>query len=141
MKCGTILRAGDALLLGTDLEKSVGDPSWLMTIHWGHCGVRFEFAGADQSGAWRRISIWDISGMWRAKFEERRIEMHLRSTAGRAWKYQGRDARSLEEGETFWTESSHKYRTRSGGDGGAQGLSLRSAVGGSGVAVRAEFAY
>jgi L-histidine Nalpha-methyltransferase len=107
-----ILRRGDALLLGTDLEKSV-ELQWL--AYNDPAGVTAAFnlnllarinreLGADfDLGSFRHEARWNSV--------ERRIEMHLRSTCQQAVKIPAAGLRiMLEEDETIWTESSHKYK-------------------------------
>ena len=71
---------------------------------------------------------------------ERRIEMHLRSTAWQRVTIRKAGFRfHLREGETIWTESSHKYDPAgSDPDGRAHRISLRAAVVRHRMAVRAE---
>jgi L-histidine Nalpha-methyltransferase len=107
-----ILRPGDALLLGTDLEKSV-ELQWL--AYNDPAGVTAAFnlnllarinreLGADFDLAnFRHEARWNSA--------ERRIEMHLRSTRQQVVKIPAAGLRiMLEEDETIWTESSHKYK-------------------------------
>jgi L-histidine N-alpha-methyltransferase len=107
-----ILRPGDALLLGTDLEKSV-ELQWL--AYNDPAGVTAAFnlnllarmnreLGADfDLGSFRHEARWNSV--------ERRIEMHLRSTCQQTAKIPAAGLHiMLEEDETIWTESSHKYK-------------------------------
>jgi L-histidine N-alpha-methyltransferase len=107
-----ILRPGDALLLGTDLEKSV-ELQWL--AYNDPAGVTAAFnlnllarinreLGADfDLGSFRHEARWNTV--------ERRIEMHLRSTCQQTVKIPAAGLRiMLDEDETIWTESSHKYK-------------------------------
>jgi L-histidine N-alpha-methyltransferase len=107
-----ILRPGDALLLGTDLEKSV-ELQWL--AYNDPAGVTAAFnlnllarinreLGADfDLGSFRHEARWNSV--------ERRIEMHLRSTRQQTVKIPAAGLRiMLDEDETIWTESSHKYK-------------------------------
>jgi dimethylhistidine N-methyltransferase len=107
-----ILRPGDALLLGTDLEKSV-ELQWL--AYNDPAGVTAAFnlnllarinreLGADfDLGSFRHEARWNSV--------ERRIEMHLRSTCQQTVKIPAAGLRiMLDEDETIWTESSHKYK-------------------------------
>jgi L-histidine N-alpha-methyltransferase len=106
-----ILRKGDALLLGTDLEKRVEDQllayddpagvtaafnlNLLARINR-DLGGDFDLAGFRHEARWNAI--------------ERRIEMHLRSTSRQRVEIPAAGLRvSLDEDETIWTESSHKY--------------------------------
>jgi L-histidine N-alpha-methyltransferase len=106
------LQPGDALLLGTDLEKSVEDQ---LLAYDDPAGVTAAFnlnllarinrelrANFDLS-CFRHQACWNS--------EERRIEMHLRSTRRqRVEVFAAGLGVMLDEGETIWTESSHKYR-------------------------------
>jgi len=105
------LRADDALLLATDLEKPV---SQLLLAYDDPAGVTAAFnknllsrmnreLGADfDLSRFEHVVRWDES--------ERRVEMHLRSTDWqRVTIHQARFRLYLREGETIWTESSHKY--------------------------------
>jgi dimethylhistidine N-methyltransferase len=107
-----ILQPGDALLLGTDLEKSI-ELQWL--AYNDPAGVTAAFnlnllarinreLGADfDLGSFRHEARWNSV--------ERRIEMHLRSTCQQTVKIPAAGLRiMLDEGETIWTESSHKYK-------------------------------
>ncbi len=71
---------------------------------------------------------------------ERRVEMHLRSSEWQRICIRKAGFRFyMREGETIWTESSHKYDSaRSGADGRTDWLSLRFAVDRLGVAFGAE---
>src|SRR6202171_366628 len=106
-----ILQAGDALLLGTDLEKDVATQ---LLAYSDPVGVTAAFnlnllgrinreLGADFD-----LSCFRHEARW--NYEERRIEMHLRSTRRQCVKIPAANLRvMLNEGETIWTESSHKY--------------------------------
>lgn len=107
-----ILQEGDALLLGTDLEKSVEDH---LLAYDDPAGVTAAFdlnilarinreLGADfELACFRHEARWNTA--------ERRIEMHLRSTRRQRIEIPAAGLRvSLDEEETIWTESSHKYR-------------------------------
>jgi len=106
------LQPGDALLLGTDLEKSV-EPQLL--AYDDPAGVTAAFnlnllarmnreLGADFDLSCFRHEAW-----WNNA--ERRIEMHLRSTRRQIVHVPAASLRlMLDEDETIWTESSHKYR-------------------------------
>jgi L-histidine Nalpha-methyltransferase len=107
----SILGAGDALLLATDLEKPIPQ---LLTAYDDPAGVTAAFnknilarlnreLGADFDLAqFEHVSRYDTA--------ERRVEMHLRS---KAWQRVTINAAGfrfyMREGETIWTESSHKY--------------------------------
>lgn len=106
-----ILRPGDSLLLATDLEKPVAQ---LLVAYDDPAGVTAAFnknllarmnreLGADfDLSRFEHVVRWDAS--------ERRVEMHLRSTAWQRVTIRNAGFRFyLREGETIWTESSHKY--------------------------------
>jgi dimethylhistidine N-methyltransferase len=107
-----ILQKGDALLLGTDLEKDV---DMQLRAYDDAAGVTAAFnlnllarinreLGAD-------FELRDFQHEARWNEDERRIEMHLRSTRRQSVKIPAANLRfMLNEGETIWTESSHKYQ-------------------------------
>ncbi len=107
-----ILNEGDALLLGTDLEKNIeeqtlayDDPAGVTAAFNMNLLARInrELRGNFDLSCFRHEARWNSV--------ERRMEMHLRST--RRQRVEVRAAglsMSLDEGETIWTESSHKYR-------------------------------
>jgi L-histidine Nalpha-methyltransferase len=107
-----ILQVGDALLLGTDLEKDVetqllayDDPAGVTAAFNLNLLARINRElGADFNLAqFRHEARWND--------EERRIEMHLRSMCRQVVTIPAAGLRILlNEGETIWTESSHKYR-------------------------------
>lgn len=107
-----ILRRGDALLLGTDLEKAIADQ---LLAYDDPAGVTSAFnlnllarmnreLGADfDLSAFRHEARWNAA--------ERRIEMHLRSLRQQTVEIPAAGLRvRLREYETIWTESSHKYK-------------------------------
>jgi len=106
-----ILREGDALLLSTDLEKPVEK---LKLAYDDLAGVTAAFNKNLLARINRELAAdFDLSRfehVVRYDESERRIEMHLRST-----EWQRVTIRNagfgfyLREGETIWTESSHKY--------------------------------
>lgn len=106
-----ILRVGDALLLGTDLEKSVelqllayDDPAGVTAAFNLNLLARInrELGGDFDLSCFRHEARWN--------FSERRIEMHLRSTRRQTVEIPAAGLRiMLDEDETIWTESSHKY--------------------------------
>ena len=107
-----ILRPGDALLLGTDLEKSVADQ---LLAYDDPAGVTAAFnlnllARLNRElGADFDLSCFRHEARWNAA--ERRIEMHLRSTCRQTVNIPDAGLRlMLDEDEMIWTESSHKYR-------------------------------
>ena len=106
-----ILQTDDALLLATDLEKPV---TTLKLAYDDPIGVTAAF----NKNILARINRELCADFDLQKFvhevqydeNERRVEMHLRSTCRQCISI--RKARfqfSLREGETIWTESSHKY--------------------------------
>ncbi len=108
------LREGDALLLSTDLEKPVeklklayDDPAGVTAAFNKNLLARINRElGADfDLSRFEHIVRYDES--------ERRIEMHLHSTAWqRVTIRKGGYGLYLREGETIWTESSHKYNVK-----------------------------
>ena len=106
-----ILQEGDALLLSTDLEKPVPK---LMLAYDDPAGVTAAFNKNLLARINRELDAdFDLSRfehVVRYDHAERRIEMHLRSTA-----WQRVTIRKAgfgfypRKGETIWTESSHKY--------------------------------
>lgn len=107
-----VLQTGDSLLLATDLEKPV---TQLLTAYDDPAGVTAAFnknllarinreLGGDFNLAqFEHVARWDEA--------ERRIEMHLRSKCWqRVFIRQAGLKLYLREGETIWTESSHKYQ-------------------------------
>jgi L-histidine N-alpha-methyltransferase len=107
-----ILQPGDALLLGTDLEKSVelqllayDDPAGVTAAFNLNLLARINRElGADfDLGSFRHQARWNRV--------ERRIEMHLRSRRRQTVHVPAASLRlMLDEDETIWTESSHKYQ-------------------------------
>ena len=106
------LRLGDALLLGTDLEKPVelqllayDDPAGVTAAFNLNLLARINRdLGADfDLGCFRHEARWNSA--------DRRIEMHLRSTCRQSVRIPAANLRVvLNEDETIWTESSHKYK-------------------------------
>jgi dimethylhistidine N-methyltransferase len=106
-----ILREGDALLLATDLEKPVqqvlpayDDPMGVTAAFNKNLLARMnrELDADFDLSQFEHVVRWDES--------ERRIEMHLRSKAWQRVTIRKAAFRfHLREGETIWTESSHKY--------------------------------
>ncbi len=106
-----ILRPGDALLLGTDLEKSVelqllayDDPAGVTAAFNLNLLARInrELGGDFDLSCFRHEARWNHS--------ERRIEMHLCSTRRQTVAIPAAGMRIiLDEGESIWTESAHKY--------------------------------
>jgi dimethylhistidine N-methyltransferase len=107
-----ILKTGDALLLGTDLEKSIelqllayDDPAGVTAAFNLNLLARINRElGADfDLGSFRHQARWNRV--------ERRIEMHLRSMCRQTVHVPAASLRfMLDEDETIWTESSHKYQ-------------------------------
>lgn len=107
----SILCPGDALLLGTDLVKPIAN---LVLAYDDPAGVTAAFnlnllARINRElGADFDLKNFRHEARWNAA--ERRIEMHLRSTSRQAVNIPASGLRFiLEESETLWTESSHKY--------------------------------
>ncbi len=106
-----ILQPGDALLLGTDLEKSIeiqllayDDPAGVTAAFNLNLLARIN----RELGADFDLSCFRHEARW--NFAERRIEMHLRSTRWQTVEIPAARLRiMLDEDETIWTESSHKY--------------------------------
>lgn len=109
-----ILRTGDALLLGTDLVKDVAvqllaydDPTRVTAAFNLNLLARLN----RELGATFDLSQFAHEARWNSI--ERRIEMHLRSKRRQRVEIPAAGLRILlEEGETIWTESSHKYYPR-----------------------------
>jgi L-histidine N-alpha-methyltransferase len=109
-----ILEPGDALLLGTDLEKSVEDQ---LQAYDDPAGVTAAFnlnllARINRElGANFDLSCFGHEARWNSA--ERRIEMHLRSVRRQLVEIPAAGLGvMIDAGETIWTESSHKYRPR-----------------------------
>ena len=112
----------DRLLLGTDLVK---DPDVLEAAYDDAAGVTAAFnlnvlarinrelGGDFVLSQYRHVARWDA--------RERRIEMHLCALTTRTVHIAdaGFSVR-IEQGETIWTESSHKYRASEVGEIGAR---------------------
>jgi L-histidine Nalpha-methyltransferase len=105
------LRPGDALLLGTDLVKDAtvqvlayDDPAGVTAAFNRNLLARIN----RELGANFDLSCFRHEARWNAA--ERRIEMHLRSTCRQKVEIPAAGLRvMLDEDETIWTESSHKY--------------------------------
>jgi L-histidine N-alpha-methyltransferase len=105
------MRAGDALLIGYDLIKPVDtlmdaydDPSGVTaSFNLNLLGrINRELGGDFDLRAFEHRAIWNRA--------ERRIEMHLRSREDQTVTVREAELRSsFREGETIWTESSHKF--------------------------------
>jgi uncharacterized SAM-dependent methyltransferase len=106
------LRIGDALLLGTDLEKSVDlqllaydDPAGVTAAFNLNLLARIN----RELGANFDLSCFRHEVRW--NYADRRIEMHLRSTRRQTVRIAAASLRViLDEEETIWTESAHKYK-------------------------------
>lgn len=106
-----ILLPGDSLLLATDLVKDVGvqllaydDPAGVTAAFNLNLLARLN----RELGADFDLSAFRHEARWNAA--ERRIEMHLLSLRRQRVETPAAHLRiRLEEGETIWTESSHKY--------------------------------
>jgi L-histidine Nalpha-methyltransferase len=106
-----VLREGDALLLATDLEKPVPQ---LLAAYDDAAGVTAAFNKNLLARINRELDgdfeLSRIQHIVRYDATERRVEMHLRSTTWqRVTLRKARFNFVLREGETIWTESSHKY--------------------------------
>src|SRR6266446_4856089 len=107
-----LLRPGDALLLGTDLEKDVelqilayDDPAGVTAAFNLNLLARIN----RELGADFDLSCFRHEARWNSA--ERRIEMHLCSTRRQTVHVPAASLRfMLDEDETIWTESSHKYQ-------------------------------
>jgi len=106
-----ILRPGDALLLATDLVK----PAFVMKVAYDDpAGVTAAFnknlLGRINRELGADFDLAHFAHEARYDESERRVEMHLRSTA---WQHvtihKAGFQFHMREGETIWTESSHKY--------------------------------
>jgi L-histidine Nalpha-methyltransferase len=106
-----ILQPGDSLLLGTDLEKP---SSQLVRAYDDELGVTAAFnlnllarvnreLGAD-------FDLTQFRHLAKINSEERSVEMHLESMRRQVVSIPAAEVVvEFEEGETIWTESSHKY--------------------------------
>ena len=106
-----ILRPGDSLLLGTDLEK----PSWqLLQAYDDDLGVTAAFNLNLLARVNRELAadfdIRQFRHVARINHEARSVEMHLRSDRRQIVSIPAAEVVvEFQEGETIWTESSHKY--------------------------------
>ena len=106
------LAPGDALLLGTDLEKPVED---LLLAYDDPAGVTAAFNLNLLARINRELggdfALTHFAHEARYNDRERRIEMHLRSLRKQTVTLRAAEFTcTLEEGETIWTEACHKYR-------------------------------
>jgi L-histidine Nalpha-methyltransferase len=109
-----VLREGDSMLLATDLEKPIpmlqlayDDPPGVTAAFNKNILARInrELGGEFDLSQFEHVVRYDES--------ERRIEMHLRSKVWQSVAIRKAGFRLyLREGETIWTESSHKYDAR-----------------------------
>jgi L-histidine Nalpha-methyltransferase len=105
------LTPGDAFLLATDLEKPVeqllvayDDPLGVTAAFNLNLLARInrELDGNFDLSRFRHVAQYNT--------QERRVEMHLRSTLAQTVTIRKAELTvALQEGETIWTESSHKY--------------------------------
>lgn len=106
------LRAGDALLLATDLDKAVelqlpayDDPAGITAAFNLNLLARIN----RELGADFDLSCFRHEARW--NYADRRVEMHLRSTCRQSVRIRAANLRIvLNEDETIWTESAHKYK-------------------------------
>jgi len=106
-----ILQPGDSLLLGTDLEKSSSE---LIRAYDDELGVTAAFnlnllgrINRELGGDFR---LADFQHVARINREARSVEMHLLSRKRQVVNIPGAEiVVEFQEGETIWTESSHKY--------------------------------
>jgi L-histidine N-alpha-methyltransferase len=106
-----ILEPGDSLLLGTDLEKSSAQ---LLKAYDDELGVTAAFNLNLLARINRELDADFDLGQFvhtaRINQEARSVEMHLRSKRQQTVRIPAADLRvEFLEGETIWTESSHKY--------------------------------
>ena len=106
------LTAGDALLVGADLEKPA---SQLLPAYDDALGVTAAFNLNVLARINRELEAdFDLSAfrhVARYNAEERRVEMHLVATRAQTVEIPRAGCGvSFLQGETIWTESSHKYR-------------------------------
>jgi L-histidine Nalpha-methyltransferase len=106
-----ILQPGDSLLLGTDLEKSSAQ---LLHAYDDELGVTAAFNLNLLARINRELDadfdLAQFEHVARINHEARSVEMHLRSMRRQTVNIPAADLRiEFLEGETIWTESSHKY--------------------------------
>lgn len=106
-----ILRPGDSLLLGTDLEKPV---SQLIQAYDDELGVTAAFnlnlLGRVNRELGADFDLSQFQHMARINEEARSVEMHLQSKRRQRVSIPASEVViEFEKGETIWTESSHKY--------------------------------
>ena len=106
-----ILEPGDSLLLGTDLEKPNAQ---LIKAYDDEIGVTAAFNLNLLARINRELDAdFDLSQfkhLAKINSDARSVEMHLQSQKRQTVRIPAADLRiEFEEGETIWTESSHKY--------------------------------
>jgi L-histidine N-alpha-methyltransferase len=106
-----ILQPGDSLLLGTDLEKSSAQ---LLAAYDDELGVTAAFNLNLLARINRELDadfvLSQFEHVSRINHEARSVEMHLRSLCRQTVQVPAAELRvDFIEGETIWTESSHKY--------------------------------
>jgi dimethylhistidine N-methyltransferase len=106
------LKPGDALLLGTDVEKSVDD---MLLAYDDPTGVTAAFNLNLLARINRELGgnflLPNFEHHVRYRETDRRIEMHLRSTQNHTVSIPAADFTCrFREGETIWTEACHKFR-------------------------------
>jgi L-histidine Nalpha-methyltransferase len=107
----SILKPGDSLLLGTDLEKP-GEQ--LIKAYDDELGVTAAFNLNLLSRINRELDadfdLAQFAHVARINCEARSVEMHLQSLRRQTVRIRGANLRvNFAESETIWTESSHKY--------------------------------
>ena len=106
-----ILQPGDSLLLGTDLVKS---SSQLIAAYDDELGVTAAFNLNLLARINRELDgdfdVAEFEHVAKINHQQRSVEMHLRSKRRQMVNIVGADLTvEFQEGETIWTESSHKY--------------------------------
>lgn len=106
-----IIKAGDAMLLGTDLEKSTAQ---LIAAYDDELGVTAAFNLNLLSRINRELDadfdLRQFEHVALINHEARSVEMHIRSKRRQSVTISAAEITvDLLEGETIWTESSHKY--------------------------------
>src|ERR1035441_5836462 len=106
-----ILQPGDSLLLGTDLEKPSAQ---LLKAYDDEIGATAAFNLNLLAGINRELDadfdLGQFAHVARINSEARSVEMHLESKRRQTVRISAADLRvEFAEGETIWTESSHKY--------------------------------
>ncbi len=112
------LRPGDALLLGTDLEKA---EARMLAAYDDAAGVTAAFNLNLLARINRELGgefvVRSFAHEARYNRDERRIEMHLRARKRQRVRVRGAGVDILvARGETIWTESSHKFRAEEIGE-------------------------